>query len=92
MAIFEAAEVPAARVAEFHDLPDDPQVLANGMALPPGEDAGMARVIRDPINVDGVGRVGARPFPGLGEHTDAILGELGYSADEVAKLRESGIV
>jgi itaconate CoA-transferase len=30
--------------------------------------------------------------PGLGEHTDAILGELGMSADEIAQLREQGAI
>ena len=27
------------------------------------------------------------PVPALGEHTDAILGQLGYSQDRIAALR-----
>jgi len=30
--------------------------------------------------------------PGLGEHTDALLAELGLSADEIGRLREQGVV
>ncbi|MET0703347.1 MAG: CaiB/BaiF CoA-transferase family protein [Mycobacterium sp.] len=30
--------------------------------------------------------------PGLGQHTDAILAELGISADEIARLREQGAI
>ena len=30
--------------------------------------------------------------PLLGEHTEAILAEIGYSTAEVARLRESGVV
>jgi crotonobetainyl-CoA:carnitine CoA-transferase CaiB-like acyl-CoA transferase len=30
--------------------------------------------------------------PLLGEHSDQILAELGYSADEVAALRDSGVI
>jgi crotonobetainyl-CoA:carnitine CoA-transferase CaiB-like acyl-CoA transferase len=33
-----------------------------------------------------------RPTPDLGEHTDAILGELGYDAATVARLRERGVI
>jgi len=32
------------------------------------------------------------PIPALGEHTDAILAELGYSSDEIAKLRGDAAV
>ena len=38
MAVFREHDLPVARVAEFQDLPDDPQVLANEMARPPMED------------------------------------------------------
>jgi len=30
--------------------------------------------------------------PALGQHTEAVLGELGYSSTRVAALRESGVV
>ena len=33
-----------------------------------------------------------RPSPGLGEHTDEILGELGLTPDEVVELRQRGVV
>ena len=32
------------------------------------------------------------PVPALGEHTDAILGELGYGAEEIARLRQERVV
>jgi itaconate CoA-transferase len=32
------------------------------------------------------------PVPGLGEHTDAVLGELGYQTVEIAGLRADGII
>ena len=33
-----------------------------------------------------------RHVPGLGEHTDEILAEAGYSATEVSRLRDTGVV
>jgi itaconate CoA-transferase len=32
------------------------------------------------------------PIPAIGEHTDAILAELGYERDAVAKLRAAGVI
>jgi crotonobetainyl-CoA:carnitine CoA-transferase CaiB-like acyl-CoA transferase len=84
--------VPVALVAQFQDLPTDPQVLANDMAVVPVDDVGMGRVIRDPVNVDGVRRVGIKQAPSLGEHTAEILQELGYSPADVARLRDQGVV
>jgi crotonobetainyl-CoA:carnitine CoA-transferase CaiB-like acyl-CoA transferase len=32
------------------------------------------------------------PVPALGEHTDEVLGELGYSAESIAALRAARVV
>jgi itaconate CoA-transferase len=32
------------------------------------------------------------PVPALGQHSDAILAELGYDRDAVARLRAAGVV
>ncbi|MBT3536315.1 MAG: CoA transferase, partial [Rhodospirillaceae bacterium] len=30
--------------------------------------------------------------PGLGEHTDAVLSDLGYAAADISELRERGVI
>ena len=92
MSEMTANGVPVALVAEFPDLPNDPQVLANQMAMAAVEDVGMSHIIRDPVNVDGLGRVGPKRAPDLGEHTDQVLAELGFDASEIARLRNEGVV
>ena len=90
--VMRANGVPVALVAEFQDLPNDPQVLANDMAMTAVEELGMARIIRDPVNVDGLGRVGPKKAPALGEHSDEILAELGFGADDITRLRQAGVI
>ncbi len=92
MTIFAEHEVPASIVGEFHDLPNDPQVLENNMVVPPGEDLGVTHVVKDPINVDGLGRVPATRPPELGEHTEEVLAGLGYAPEEIATFRDTGII
>ena len=48
------------------------------------------RGIGNPVKLSRTpGEVGA-PAPSLGEHTDEVLAEAGYSAEEIAALKESG--
>jgi len=73
---------------------DDPHVQASGFLAPldyPG--APVAPPITDfPVDLSATpGRARGRA-PLLGEHTDAVLAELGYSADEIRELTERGIV
>jgi crotonobetainyl-CoA:carnitine CoA-transferase CaiB-like acyl-CoA transferase len=70
----------------------DPQVLAAGglVEVPEGDSS----VMMINTSVDFVGTPGgprAMP-PELGEHTDAILGELGHDAAEIERLRHEGVV
>ena len=60
MTLFYEHDVPVTLVPEFPELADDPQLEANGMVVDPADDFGLSKVIRDPINVDGVGRVPPR--------------------------------
>ncbi len=86
------AGVPASAIRPYADVRADPQfehrhVFADSVS--PADDA--------PITVVGTGyianvdtpRVGLRP-PGLGEHTDLLLGELGFTGEEIGALRSEG--
>ena len=92
MAVFKAEDVPASLVGSVHDLPDDPQLVANGIVTKPVDDVGADYVINHPVNVDAIHRVGVKKAPEVGEHTDAVLAELGYDAEAIRGLRGQGVV
>ena len=66
----------------------DPQVEANGyMPAHPGHER--ARVASGPVQFDMETTVVRRPAPKVGEHTDEVLTELGYTTAEIEALRDS---
>ncbi|MBT6096425.1 MAG: CoA transferase, partial [Rhodospirillaceae bacterium] len=54
------------------------------------EGVGEARLIDTPIKSGEP--TPAKPAPTLGQHTDDLLGELGYDADKLASLRKAGVI
>ena len=73
---------------------DDPQIRARGMrAELPHPLAGTVPTVKTPLNFS-VTPAGAETAPPLlGEHTEETLGRLlGMSAQEIAALREAGVV
>jgi crotonobetainyl-CoA:carnitine CoA-transferase CaiB-like acyl-CoA transferase len=52
--------------------------------------AGGVRLLGVPVKLSRTPGAPAGPAPALGEHTDEVLEALGYSADDISALRESG--
>jgi crotonobetainyl-CoA:carnitine CoA-transferase CaiB-like acyl-CoA transferase len=68
--------------------------LAEALASPPVQALRMvaAEGLLPPVRLSGQGERSAEPAPTLGQHTGALLVELGYTPAEVERLREQGIV
>jgi len=90
-ALLERVGLPYAPIARPHDLLDDPHLQATGsladITLTDGERAGQsARTVLFPLSLDGR-RLGVRQNPPrLGEHSTALLAELGYDEATAAEL------
>jgi crotonobetainyl-CoA:carnitine CoA-transferase CaiB-like acyl-CoA transferase len=93
LARLREADVPSGPIYLLDQALTDPQVLARQFIV--GLDhpvAGMVRSLGFPPHLRD-GAVSYRlPPPTLGQHTDQVLTELGYSADEIEQLRELHVV
>jgi itaconate CoA-transferase len=83
----EAAQIANARVNTMADVWAHPQLQARNRWTEVGSPQGPLPAMLPP----GTWIEGPRmdPVPALGEHTDAILAELGYGSAEIAALREA---
>ncbi|MDG2251790.1 MAG: CoA transferase [Gammaproteobacteria bacterium] len=90
----EEARLPAGPVLSPQQVLDDPHIAAKGLFQPveyPGLDI-PAPLMKTPVELSETpGEIRTRP-PTLGEHTDQLMEELGYSAEEISDLREKRVV
>jgi crotonobetainyl-CoA:carnitine CoA-transferase CaiB-like acyl-CoA transferase len=91
--VFSGAHVTFGPVRGPQEVINDPQLNANDIVVPlEGAGGKLTSTISSPMQVHGVAKVPARRAPGLGEHTDEILRELGFDAQDIDRLRTSGAV
>jgi len=93
LAQLEAAAVPAGRIYTVADIAVDPHYLARGMIEPVVMDDGstlaLPGIVPKLSKTPGAHR---RNAPRLGQDTDAVLAEIGLTAEQIKVLRERGII
>jgi formyl-CoA transferase len=72
------------------DVVNDEQARISGALVPTAD--GSMLTVSSPFWIEGEDKVKARNAPGIGEHSDAVLSDAGYGADEIRAFREKGVV
>ena len=93
MAICEELDIPASPIYQLDDLPEHPHLKAVNMFQTmdhPSE--GPIRYVRPAVLFEATPASVRLPAPVLGQHSESILLDLGYGADQIEQFRYSGVV
>jgi len=90
---FNKAGVPCGPIYAIDQMFADPQVKHVGIAQPvKTKDKKAMTLVGQPVSLSRTPSRLVAPPPGLGEHTGAVLKEFGFSAKQIAKLREANAI
>lgn len=95
IAAAEKIPIPCGICYEQTEVANDPQVKAREMltSVPAHDGSGEVLVTGSPIRLSATPLKIERSFPAIGQHNEEIYGGLlGYSRDDLAKLKEEGII
>jgi len=90
---FERAGVPCGPILDYEHALKTPQAIARAMTVDVEHPTlGRLRTLGTPIKMSSTPLDPSRRAPLLGEHTDQVLSDAGYTNDEIDQLRNQGVV
>ncbi|MBJ7902245.1 CoA transferase [Streptomyces sp. DSM 110735] len=91
--VLDAAGLTYGVVQTIEEFAHDPQLVANRIVVPIDDgSASPPLTVDSPVRLDQARKVPPRPAPDLGEHTDAVLRDVGYDDQQITDLRTAGVV
>ncbi|MFD4528001.1 CaiB/BaiF CoA transferase family protein [Streptomyces sp. NPDC058470] len=91
VARLESAGIACARLRDVREVADHPQLAARDRWREVGSPVGPLRALLPPITLPGGAEARMGGVPELGEHTGAVLRELGMTKEDVAELLRDGV-
>ena len=90
--VLDAARIPYGVIQTPEEAAADPQLRAADIVVPIEGARDLDYTVNNPITLRGLARVPSRRAPEHGEHNDEVLAQLGFSADDIAQLREQKVI
>jgi crotonobetainyl-CoA:carnitine CoA-transferase CaiB-like acyl-CoA transferase len=91
--VLDAAGLTYGVVQTLEECAHDPQLPANQIVVPIDDGSSEPHLtVNSPVHLDQEQKVPPRPAPDLGEHTEEVLAELGFGADDIESLRTDGAI
>lgn len=87
-----AVKVNVSIVQDIGEAAQDPQLAAIGGVLEFEEEGGSRKYVAMPFHLSESPPLMRKRPPRLDEHTDEVLGEMGYGADSLEALRAQGVI
>jgi crotonobetainyl-CoA:carnitine CoA-transferase CaiB-like acyl-CoA transferase len=91
LARFHEVGIPSGALNEFEEGLDHPRMHHRGMVREVDSAVGKVKVLDYPPQFSSLDTINELGPPLLGEHTDALLAEVGLDASTIASLRENGV-
>ncbi len=90
--VLDAARLPYGVIQTPEEAAADPQLRAADIVVPIEGARDLEYTVNNPITLRGLARVPSRRAPEHGEHNDDVLAQLGFSAGDIAQLREQKVI
>jgi itaconate CoA-transferase len=91
IARLEAAQIANARMNTVQEFVEHPQLKARNRWATVGSPVGPLLALLPPVKLENVDPV-MKDVPAVGQHTDAILEELGFESKTIASWRQTGVI
>lgn len=92
-ALFDGSSIATSSVMGIAESLENPQLLARDMVIEVEDPVmGPVKLVGNPIHLSENKPVTNIPSPTLGEHTDAILQQLGYTEEKISALKEAKVI
>ena len=90
---FDECDIPCGPINNYAEVMSDPHILARELVVETDHPTlGSIRTLGTPLKLSESPLEPGKPAPLLGQHTDEVLREIGFSTEEVVELRRVGAI